>query len=362
MDGPSAIIFCSCRVDRCGVIVDNLCNSSFVLVGGLLLSHVLDVDSLTVEFNINKQFYPAVRDISFYIDPGETLGLVGESGCGKSVTSLAILQLLTKSAKINGRVLYDGKDLLSLQPEQMRKVRGSEISMIFQEPMTSLNPVYSVGAQIAEILLLHKKISRKEAYQLALELLQKVGIPRPNEVLKDYPHQLSGGMRQRIMIAIAMACTPKLLIADEPTTALDVTIQAQILELMKEISTDFNTSILLITHDLGVVAETCARVAVMYAGRIVEQGKVEDIFFNPQHPYTKGLLNAIPKIDADTKRRLEPINGNVPSLTRMPAGCSFAPRCPMVMEKCRTESPDLFAVEDGHHSRCWLNDSKEERP
>ncbi len=324
------------------------------------MSHVIDVESLSVEFNINNQFFKAVRDVSFYIDSGETLGLVGESGCGKSVTSLAILQLLTKSARIHGQVQYGGNDLLLLGSDQMRKIRGNEISMIFQEPMTSLNPVYTIGAQIAEALLLHKNISRKEANRLAVELLHKVGIPRPNEILKDYPHQLSGGMRQRVMISIAMSCNPKLLIADEPTTALDVTIQAQILELMRQISDDFNTSILMITHDLGVVAETCDRVAVMYAGRIVEQGKVDDIFFHPQHPYTKGLLNAIPKIDAETKRRLEPISGNVPSLTRMPAGCAFAPRCPMVMDKCRTDLPDLIPIDDGHYSRCWLNNLKED--
>lgn len=241
----------------------------------------------------------------------------------------------------------------------MRQVRGNEVSMIFQEPMTSLNPVYKIGAQISESLRLHKKLSARDAFQQALEMLRKVGIARPNEIMDEYPHQLSGGMRQRVMIAIAMVCNPNLLIADEPTTALDVTIQAQILELMRTLSSDYGTSVLLITHDLGVVAEMCDRVAVMYAGEIVEQGSVDDIFFAPNHPYTKGLLNAIPKIDAVTKERLQPIEGNVPSLSRMPKGCRFAPRCANAMEQCKTESPELFDVGEEHTSRCWLSKPKE---
>ncbi len=322
------------------------------------MANVLDVKSLNVEFNVNGTYFHAVRDASFYIRQGETLGLVGESGCGKSVTSLAIVRLLAKSGRISGQVMYDDKDLLTFPQEAMREVRGNEISMIFQEPMTSLNPVYKIGAQISEVVLLHKDVSRREALNQSLEMLQKVGIPRPKEILEEYPHQLSGGMRQRVMIAIAMACNPRLLIADEPTTALDVTIQAQILELMREVSETFGTSTLLITHDLGVVAEMCDRVAVMYAGQIVEEGSVEEIFFEPQHPYTRGLLNAIPKIDATAKQRLEPINGTVPSLTKMPTGCHFAPRCPFATQQCVAEAPSLFTVHDRHTSRCWLNESE----
>ncbi|QRF24767.1 ABC transporter ATP-binding protein [Alicyclobacillus sp. TC] len=305
-------------------------------------------------------YFHAVRDVSFKIEPGETLGLVGESGCGKSVTSLALVRLLTQSARVTGKIEYQGKNLLELPERDMRDIRGNEISMIFQEPMTSLNPVYKIGAQISETLLLHKDISPREAFQQSLEMLKKVGIPRPEDIMDEYPHQLSGGMRQRIMIAIAMACNPKLLIADEPTTALDVTIQAQILELMKGISKDLGTSILLITHDLGVVAEMCDRVAVMYAGQIVEQGSVDDIFFNPQHPYTRGLLNAIPKIDAEQKQRLQPIEGNVPPITRMPKGCRFSPRCMHASDRCRAQQPGFFQVDNAEHlSRCWLNEAKE---
>lgn len=325
-----------------------------------MANSVLNVESLNVEFNMEGNYFHAVRDVSFKIEPGETLGLVGESGCGKSVTSLALVRLLTQSARVTGKIEYQGKNLLELPERDMRDIRGNEISMIFQEPMTSLNPVYKIGAQISETLLLHKDISPREAFQQSLEMLKKVGIPRPEDIMDEYPHQLSGGMRQRIMIAIAMACNPKLLIADEPTTALDVTIQAQILELMKGISKDLGTSILLITHDLGVVAEMCDRVAVMYAGQIVEQGSVDDIFFNPQHPYTRGLLNAIPKIDAEQKQRLQPIEGNVPPITRMPKGCRFSPRCMHASDRCRAQQPGFFQVEHPEHlSRCWLNEAKE---
>ncbi|MHB1627788.1 MAG: ABC transporter ATP-binding protein [Bacilli bacterium] len=322
------------------------------------MSNVLDVEALSVEFNINGDYIQAVRDVSFHIKTGETLGLVGESGCGKSVTSLALVRLLSKSARVQGNVLYNGSDLLGLPDRAMRQVRGNEISMIFQEPMTSLNPVYKIGAQISEALRLHKNISARQAFSQAVDMLRKVGIARPEDIMAEYPHQLSGGMRQRVMIATAMVCSPHLLIADEPTTALDVTIQAQILELMRMLSKDFGTSVLLITHDLGVVAEMCDRVAVMYAGQIVEQGNVDDIFFDPQHPYTRGLLNAIPKIDAKQKERLQPIEGTVPSPSRMPKGCRFSPRCSQVMERCKTQPPELFEVGDAHQSRCWLNDPK----
>ncbi len=328
-------------------------------IGVCPVSNVLEVENLNVEFNMDGKYYHAVRDVSFYIEPGEVLGLVGESGCGKSVTSLALVRLLTKTARISGSVRYNGRDLLTLSDSQMRQIRGDEISMIFQEPMTSLNPVYKIGSQISETLLLHRNISAREAFAQSVEMLKKVGIPRPDDIMDEYPHQLSGGMRQRIMIAIAMACNPQLLIADEPTTALDVTIQAQILELMKGIGSEFGTSTLLITHDLGVVAEMCNRVAVMYAGEVVEQGKVDDIFYNPQHPYTRGLLNAIPKIDAESKSRLQPIEGNVPSITRMPRACRFAPRCVHVMDRCKVEPPPLFETDDEHVARCWLNEVKE---
>ncbi|MCY0869159.1 MAG: ABC transporter ATP-binding protein [Firmicutes bacterium] len=305
------------------------------------------------------RWFPAVRNASFAIRQGETLGLVGESGCGKSVTSLALVRLLAKTGRVSGQVLYQGRDLFALPEREMRRLRGSEISMIFQEPMTSLNPVYKIGAQISEGLRLHTSVSPRKAFAQCLEMLEKVGIARPRDILDNYPHQLSGGMRQRIMIAIAMVCNPTLLIADEPTTALDVTIQAQILDLMRRLAKDFGTSTLLITHDLGVVAEMCDRVAVMYAGEIVEQGTVRDIFHNPQHPYTRGLLNAIPRIDAKSKERLQPIDGNVPSLARMPQGCRFAPRCPVAMDRCREREPSLFSVSGEHASRCWNNEVKE---
>lgn len=323
------------------------------------MTNVLEVQSLSVEFNVNGRYLPAVSDVSLAIAEGETLGLVGESGCGKSVTSLAITRLLAKTARVGGKAHFGDLDLLTAKDKDMQRIRGNEISMIFQEPMTSLNPVYTIGGQISETLLLHKDISPREAFSQSLDMLKKVGISRPEQIMHQHPHQLSGGMRQRVMIAIAMACNPRLLIADEPTTALDVTIQAQILELMKGIARDFRTSLLLITHDLGVVAEMCDRVAVMYAGQVVEQGTVDEVFFKPQHPYTRGLLNAIPKFDAPTKARLQPIEGNVPSISRMPKGCRFSPRCPQVMNQCVERPPGLFDVDDAHLSRCWLNAEKE---
>lgn len=317
------------------------------------VSNVLEVQDLEIQFRIDEQYYPAVKNVNFSIREGETLGLVGESGCGKSVTSLSIMRLLTESAKINGSILYQGKNILAYNDAQMRSIRGNEISMIFQEPMTSLNPVHRIGQQIGESLILHKGLSAKQARREAIELLKRVGIPRAEDVVDEYPHQFSGGMRQRVMIAIAMACQPKLLIADEPTTALDVTVQAQILDLMRELARENKMSILLITHDLGVVAEMCDRVAVMYAGKVVEQGDVRQIFRNPQHPYTVGLMNSIPKLEGP-KTRLQPIEGNVPSVRNMPKACRFAPRCPHRMDICVEVDPDLFTVEEGHQSRCWL--------
>lgn len=327
---------------------------------GTTLQNVLEVKDLQIQFKIDEKFYTAVQNVSFEIRSGETLGLVGESGCGKSVTSLALMRLLKAPTQVSGSIHYEGKNLLDLSENQMRKVRGNELSMIFQEPMTSLNPVHKIGTQISEVLLLHKGLSKKEAHLEAVELLKRVGIPRAEQIVYEYPHQLSGGMRQRVMIAMAMACHPKILIADEPTTALDVTIQAQILDLMRKVAKEEGTSILLITHDLGVVAEMCDRVAVMYAGKVVEQGPVREIFRNPQHPYTQGLLNAIPKMDG-TRQRLQPIEGNVPSLMKMPQGCRFAPRCSHAMDVCREQDAVFYEVENEHFSRCWLHQSSQER-
>ena len=293
---------------------------------------LLDVSELQIEFEMDEKYYRAVQNVSFQIKQGQTLGLVGESGCGKSVTSLSIMRLLQGSAKISGQVKLNGTDLVALSEIEMRKIRGDDISMIFQEPMTSLNPVHKIGVQIMESLISHSHFAPKQAKKKAIELLKLVGIPRAEQIVDDYPHQLSGGMRQRVMIAMAMACNPKLLIADEPTTALDVTIQAQILDLMRKLAREKNMSILLITHDLGVVAEMCDDVAVMYAGEIVEQGTVRQIFKNPKHPYTIGLLNSIPRMTGP-KTRLTPIQGNVPALRHMPEGCRFAPRCPHAADR-----------------------------
>ncbi|WP_067926425.1 ABC transporter ATP-binding protein [Alicyclobacillus shizuokensis] len=318
------------------------------------MGNILEVENLNIQFRLDEKYYTAVQDVSFSIREGETLGLVGESGCGKSVTSLSIMRLLQPPTQISGQIRYQGKNLLDLPEKQMRSIRGNEISMIFQEPMTSLNPVHRIGTQISESLILHKDLSGKQARQETIRLLQSVGIPRPEQIVDEFPHQLSGGMRQRVMIAIAMACKPQLLIADEPTTALDVTIQAQILDLMRKVARENRTSILLITHDLGVVAEMCDRVAVMYAGRIVEEGPVRQIFRNPQHPYTQGLLASLPKVDGP-RTRLQPIEGNVPSLKNMPQGCRFAPRCRRAMDVCRQRDADFHLVEDAHRVRCWLH-------
>lgn len=317
------------------------------------MSKLLEVNDLKIQFLLDEEYYSAVEGVSFHIEAGETLGLVGESGCGKSVTSLALMGLLQSPAKVSGSIKFRDTELTMLSEKRMRSIRGNEISMIFQEPMTSLNPVHKVGRQIGESLILHKGLSGRKAFNQAIALLAQVGIPRPEEIVNEYPHHLSGGMRQRVMISTAMACNPQLLIADEPTTALDVTIQAQILDLIRSLSKERNMSTLLITHDLGVVAEMCDRVAVMYAGKVVEQGPVRSIFKNPQHPYTIGLLNSIPKMTGE-KGRLHPIEGNVPSLRNMPAGCRFAPRCPYAMDICATE-PDLYEVEQSHVSRCWLH-------
>ncbi|MBO8163952.1 MAG: ABC transporter ATP-binding protein [Brevibacillus sp.] len=314
---------------------------------------LLEIQDLTTSFSQSRKQVKVIDNISISLHAGETLGVVGESGCGKSVTSLSVMRLLGKNAQIRGKIRFDDVDLLALSEREMQQVRGNKLAMIFQEPMTSLNPLHTVGKQIAEPLIKHLKLSRREARQRAIQLLREVGIPRPDEIYSEFPHQLSGGMRQRVMIAIAMACNPKLIIADEPTTALDVTIQAQILDLMKRLKQQHGTAIMLITHDLGVVAEMCERVIVMYAGQIVEEADVRTLFRSPRHPYTIGLINSMPEVTTD-RERLESIPGSVPSLQDMPKGCRFAPRCSQAMEICRKQAPDLLTLSETHKCRCWL--------
>jgi len=317
---------------------------------------LLEVEDLVTSFHTRDGVVRAVSGISFHVDRGEVLGLVGESGCGKSVTSLSILRLVSKPGRIeHGAIRFLGQDLLGLSSDEMRKVRGEQIAMVFQQPTSSLNPVWDVGRQIAEVLEIHRNMKRKAARSRALELLQVVGIPDPERRLRAYPHELSGGMAQRIMIAMALACEPELLIADEPTTALDVTIQAQILDLMRHLREETGTAIILITHDLGVVAEMCDRVAVMYAGEIVEQTDVHTLFARPSHPYTRGLIGSIP-VPGVIRDSLEVIPGNVPNLIDLPAGCRFAPRCRIRVEEavagCTEIHPELLTLEAGHDVRC----------
>jgi oligopeptide/dipeptide ABC transporter ATP-binding protein len=318
------------------------------------MTELLRVENLRTWFRTEGGIVRAVDGVDFVLEPGKTLGVVGESGSGKSVTALSVMRLIERPGVIveGSRILFDGRDLTALKDGEMESVRGNEISMIFQEPMTSLNPVYTVGDQIAEAIRLHEGASKKEAGDRAVEMLTLVGIPEAARRARDFPHQLSGGMRQRVMIAMALACGPKLIIADEPTTALDVTIQAQILELMMELQDRLGMSILLITHDLGVVAETCDDVVVMYAGRVVEKGPVESVFGAPQHPYTEALLQSIPVLGMSTTEPLRVIKGAVPSPLDWPAGCRFSTRCDYVYEKC-AEQPPLFEVEDTR-SACWL--------
>ena len=323
-------------------------------------AHLLEVNDLQTQFPTRSGLVRAVDGVSFYLDRGELLGLVGESGCGKSITALSVMRLISPPGKIvNGEILFDGKDLLKLSDAEMRQMRGDDIAMIFQDPMTSLNPVFTVGEQIAEALRLHRKLSGREARQATIEAMREVAIPDPGRRFKDYPHQLSGGMRQRVMIAMALACNPKLLIADEPTTALDVTIQAQILELLDELRKQRELAVLLITHDLGVVAEVADRVAVMYTGRIVEQSPVDELFARPKHPYTEGLLRSVPKLTSEhvvRKERLETIEGVVPRPTDLPPGCHFAPRCPHRMPRCTQEDIPLYELDGGVTVRCVLYD------
>ncbi|HSU80347.1 MAG TPA: ABC transporter ATP-binding protein [Candidatus Angelobacter sp.] len=315
---------------------------------------VLHVKDLHTTFFTDDGQVPAVEGVSFHINEGEVLGIVGESGCGKSVTSLSVMGLISEPGKIvSGEIQFKGQDLTKLPEHEMRKLRGNEIAMIFQEPMTSLNPVYKIGNQLIEPLEIHQKLSKKAARVRAIELLKLVGLPRPNELLNEYPHQLSGGMRQRVMIAIAMACNPKVLIADEPTTALDVTIQKQILNLMKSLNRETGTAIMLITHDLGVVAQMCQRVVVMYGGKVVEEGDVRTIFRHPKHPYTVGLIKSVPDL-RETKNRLYSIPGNVPKPGSVKKGCYFAERCDHAMEICHTDTPHLNLISDQHQVRCFL--------
>ena len=317
---------------------------------------LLDVKGLTTHFFTDRGIARAVDDVSFELREGETLSIVGESGCGKSVTALSIMGLIPNppGKVINGSIHFNGTNLLNLSERAMRRIRGNKISMIFQEPMTSLNPVFKIGGQIAEVLQLHQNLNKKDAWDRAIDLLKQVRIPSPEERVNDYPHQMSGGMRQRVMIAIALACDPKIIIADEPTTALDVTIQAQILSLMDQLSKSTGTSILLITHDLGVVAETAQNVVVMYAGRVVEKADIKSLFDDPLHPYTIGLMGSIPGIVAkDKKIRLDAIPGTVPNLFDLPEGCRFSQRCKDAFERCHKEEPGLFDYKGGRKVRCW---------
>jgi peptide/nickel transport system ATP-binding protein len=315
---------------------------------------LLAIENLKVVFHGDRgRTTRAVDGVDLQLTRGRTLGLVGESGCGKSVTSLAVMGLLPKdSAEVSGTVRFDGVDLLRLADPQLRDMRGDRLAMIFQEPMTSLNPSYTVGEQIAEAIVRHRDLSRHAARAQAIELLRRVGIPSPDQRLDDYPHKLSGGMRQRVMIAMALACGPQLLIADEPTTALDVTIQAQILDLMRALKAETGAAIILITHDLGVVAEICDEVAVMYAGQLVEQAPVETLFERPEHPYTVGLLASIPRLDRRAEE-LATIEGTLPDMTSPPAGCRFAPRCPFADEACRSAPPPVVRIDPRHWSRCF---------
>lgn len=316
---------------------------------------LLEVNNLKTNFYNKGSKIEAVRGISFKLNDGEIVGIVGESGSGKSVAMKSILGIIPKNAKIeNGEVLFKGRDILKLSNKEKQKIKGKDMAMIFQDPMTALNPLIKVGKHLEEVILRYNKISKEEARKKAIDMLNLVGIPMPEKRLNQYPHEFSGGMRQRVLIAMALCCEPKLLIADEPTTALDVTIQSQILKLLKELKEKKNMSIVLITHDLGVVASLCKRIVVMYAGMIMEEGLTEDIFYRPLHPYTKALLNSIPKVDEDEKKRLEPIKGTAPSLLNPPKGCPFAERCSFAVENCFKEVPQYKSISETQKARCFL--------
>ncbi len=328
------------------------------------MSHLLEVNNLQTHFPTRDGIVKAVNGVSFHVDEGELLGLVGESGCGKSITALSIMRLISSPGKIvGGSIKFSELELTTASEGRMRQIRGNDIAMIFQDPMTSLNPVYTVGEQIAEALRLHRKLDKKAAWEAAIASMDEVAIPSPSRRVNDYPHQLSGGMRQRVMIAMALACEPELLIADEPTTALDVTIQAQILELLNDLRETRKLAILLITHDLGVVAETADRVCVMYTGKIVEESPVDELFEEPKHPYTRGLLHSVPKLSSkeiESNIRLSTIEGTVPSPTELPAGCHFAPRCSFKKDICEKEEIPLFEISNDLKVRCVLFDDQKE--
>ncbi|WP_422485090.1 ABC transporter ATP-binding protein [Gudongella sp. DL1XJH-153] len=317
--------------------------------------YILEVNGLKTSFYTHGGEVQAVRGIDFKLKKGDVLGIVGESGSGKSVTARSIMRLIEHPGVIKeGSVIFDGVDITKFSDSKMSNIRGNEMAMIFQDPMTSLNPVFRIENQMVEVIQRHQKLSRKEAKKKAEEMLHLVGIPEPSERIRSYPHEFSGGMRQRVMIGMALSCNPKLLIADEPTTALDVTIQAQILDIMKDISTKLDTAIILITHDLGVIAETCKDLVVMYGGMPMEKGTVEDVFESPQHPYTRGLLKSVPRMDTEEKGRLNPIAGSPPDLLSPPTGCPFSPRCPNAMQICTEVMAPMFSVGENHTSACWL--------
>ena len=319
------------------------------------MAKLLEINNLSTYFFTQDGIVKAVDDISYELEEGEVLGVVGESGCGKSVHALSIMRLVPSppGRTVSGEVIFEGEDLLNMDDAEMRNIRGNRIAMVFQEPMTSLNPVLTIGRQLTETLELHQGMTGQQARTRAAELLQTVGIPDAERRLVDYPHQFSGGMRQRVMIAMALSCNPRLIIADEPTTALDVTIQAQILELMQQLARDFGTAMIIITHNLGVVARYADNVNVMYAGKIIETGSAEEIYHNPKHPYTLALLNSVPRLDSSERIRLDAIEGLPPDLVNLPVGCSFAPRCKFVFEQCLDETPSLREAAQGHTSACW---------
>jgi oligopeptide/dipeptide ABC transporter ATP-binding protein len=321
---------------------------------------LLQVKDLKTYFYLEEGVVKAVDGVSYDVQEGETLALVGESGCGKSVSALSLLRLIpTPPGRIvSGEVIFDGEDIMKLNDDELRKVRGNRIAMVFQEPMTSLNPVLTIGKQLTEALELHLKLDRNAATARAIQLLEMVGVAEAERRINDFPHQFSGGMRQRVMIAMAMACNPRLLIADEPTTALDVTIQAQVLEVMARLSREFGTAVIIITHNLGVVARYANRVNVMYAGRIIESSTAENVYADPRHPYTLGLLNSVPKLNQATNVRLAPIEGTPPDMVRLPPGCSFYPRCAYRIDKCKEEYPPLALVAENHYAACWVDVTK----
>ncbi|WP_234123483.1 ABC transporter ATP-binding protein [Clostridium hydrogenum] len=320
------------------------------------MEKLLQINNIHTSFHTHMGEVQSVRGVTIDLDKGEAIGVVGESGSGKSITMMTVMRLLDSNGEIKtGEILFEGKDLAKISEKEMEKIRGNEIGMIFQDPMTSLNPVLTIGDQLSEPLIKHKKLSKSEARKKVIEMLGLVGIPSPEKRIKQYPHEFSGGMRQRVVIAMALICGPKLVIADEPTTALDVTIQAQILELMKDLKDKLNMSIILITHDLGVVADVCSRINVMYGGIVVESGSARDIFYNANHPYTWGLLRSIPNPKLETKERLKPIEGTPPDLLAPPKGCPFADRCDYAMKVCFENRPENYKINEGHYSSCWLN-------